>query len=239
MNTVISKLPFKMKELWRNKAYEILIRTGRRARFSDLVDFINWQAKVCNDPVFGHILDVSIEGKGKPRQKDNIEITEATSTLIGTQHERSRDTGAGEGENILPIGPVKLKSKRSNKVIQIYAFLDQGSTATFCTEDVMQQLNLRGRGTRAELLLTTMGSEKKVSSRILSDLEVCGVEEESYMDFPQTFTQPSIPVKKENIPLQKDIEQWPYLHDVRIVHIEAESVCLLVLMLTRPMNLCR
>lgn len=62
--TVISKLQFKMKEQWRNKAYEIQTKKGRRARFSDLVDFINWQAKVSNDPLFGDILDVSIKGKG-------------------------------------------------------------------------------------------------------------------------------------------------------------------------------
>lgn len=153
-------------------------------------------------------------------QDENTEITEVTSALIGTEHESSRDTGAGDGENILSIVPVKLKSKRSNKVIQIYAFLDQGSTGTFCTEDVMHQLNLRGR--KSELLLTTMGSERKVSSHILSDLEVSGLEEENYIDLPQTFTQPSIPVKKENIPLQTDVKQWPYLHGVRILHIAAE-----------------
>lgn len=83
----------------------------------------------------------------------------------------------------------------------------------------MQPLNLRGR--KAELLLTTMGSKKKVNSHILSDLEVCSLEEESYIDLPQTFTQPSIPVKKENIPMQKNVEQ-PYLHDVRIAQIAAE-----------------
>lgn len=67
MKTVISKLPFKLKERWRNQAYKIQASKGRRARFSDVVDLINWQAKVINDPLFGDILDVNVERRGKPK----------------------------------------------------------------------------------------------------------------------------------------------------------------------------
>lgn len=266
MKAVISKLPFKLKERWRNQAYEIQASQGRRARFSDVVDFINWQAKFINDPLFGDILDASVERKGKQQinikrsspkssfatavspaegqsgarqpqkqhgankpadafqgpciyckkshalevceeikeqtpkdrikllidkglcfgcltpghlskdcrkrmqcrecsgkhpsillvtknapalpEKDenkNSEVTsKVTNAFVKAENESSRDTGAGNGETILPIVPVK-KSKRSNQIMHVYAFLDQGSTATFCTNEVMQQLNLRGR----------------------------------------------------------------------------------------------
>lgn len=143
----------------------------------------------------------------------NTEVAgEVTSAFVEAEHEGRGHTGAGNKETILPIVPVKIKSKRSDKVMQVYAFLDQGST------EVMHQLNLRGNKT--ELLLTTMGSEKKVNTHVLSDLEVCGLEEENYIDLPQVFTQPSIPVKKDNIPLKSDVDPWPYLH--RLLHIEAE-----------------
>lgn len=343
MKTVISKLPFKLKERWRNRAYEIQTKTGRRARFSDLVGFISWQAKACNDPLFGDILDVSLEGKGKPKtnikrtsprsssfatsvsvagglrdgpqtrdqkhspirpdafqspclycqrshtlelcekikeqtpkdrirflmskglcfgcltqghmskdcrkrmqcrecsakhpsilhikeensactesdEKGNKERTrEVSSAFVGTGRENRNDTGAGIDETILSIVPVKVKSKRSDKIIEVYAFLDQGSTATFCTDEVMRQLNLRGR--RSELLLTTMGAERKVSTHVLSDLEVCGLDEQNYIDLPQVFTQPSIPVKKENIPLQQDADRWSYLDEVCIPRLDRE-----------------
>lgn len=152
---------------------------------------------------------------------ENSENTkEVTCAFVEVEHGSRIVTGAGNGETILPIVPVKIKSKRSNRVMQVYAFLDQGSTATFCTNEVMHHLNLKGRKT--EILLTIMGSEKKVSSHVLSDLEVCGLEEENYIDLPQVFTQPSIPVKRVNIPSQKDVDQWPYLQEVQILHIEAE-----------------
>ncbi|KAM6909415.1 L-amino-acid oxidase-like [Xenentodon cancila] len=67
-----------------------------------------------------------------------------------------------------------------------------------------------------------MGAEHKVSTHVLADLEVCGLDEENFLDLPPVFTQPSIPVKKGNIPLQTDVDQWPYLQEVRITHIEAD-----------------
>lgn len=57
MKIVVSKLPYKMKEKWRNVAYEILEKRGYRARFADLVTFIDRQAKRAMDPLFGDLQD--------------------------------------------------------------------------------------------------------------------------------------------------------------------------------------
>ncbi|KAL7868195.1 hypothetical protein SRHO_G00095790 [Serrasalmus rhombeus] len=51
----------------------------------------------------------------------------------------------------------------------MYTFLDQESTATFCTEDLAKKLNIRGRKT--EYLLHTVSQEEKVSSYVLTELE--------------------------------------------------------------------
>ncbi|KAJ8356219.1 hypothetical protein SKAU_G00190130 [Synaphobranchus kaupii] len=67
-----------------------------------------------------------------------------------------------------------------------------------------------------------MGQEKPVHSHILSDLEVSGLEEENYIDLPSVFTQPEIPVKKENIPQQRELQKWTYLEQVRLPFIKAE-----------------
>ena len=47
-------------------------------------------------------------------------------------------TGAGNDRCILSIVPVQVKSTKGNEIIQTYAFLDSGSTATFCSEHLMQ-----------------------------------------------------------------------------------------------------
>ncbi len=84
----------------------------------------------------------------------------------------------------------------------------------------MRDLNLKGRKTK--ILLRTMGQEKPVHSNILTDLEICGLECEDYIELPKVFTQKEIPVKPENIPQQKDLEKWPYLHQVKFPPLKAE-----------------
>ncbi|KAL0164586.1 hypothetical protein M9458_040339, partial [Cirrhinus mrigala] len=129
-------------------------------------------------------------------------------------------TGAGNSECILPIVPVQIKHKKDTKIIKTYAFLDQGSTATFCTEELAKKLNIRGRKT--ELLLRTISQEQKVNSYELTDLEVCGLEEQDYIQLPTVYTQPDIPAKKANIPQKKDLEKWSYLSRVHLPTFESE-----------------
>lgn len=57
MRTVVMKLPFKLRERWRERACEIMELNQGRAKFSHIVDFIERQAKMASDPVFGCIQD--------------------------------------------------------------------------------------------------------------------------------------------------------------------------------------
>ena len=71
-------------------------------------------------------------------------------------------TGAGERDCKLSIVPVKVQSEKGqsekgHKIVETRAFLDQGSSASFCTTSLMNQLGISGRGTR--ILLHTMGQE--------------------------------------------------------------------------------
>ena len=57
MRSIIMKLPYKLRERWRNVAYDLLEKNGRRALFVDLVTFIEKQVKIASDPLFGNIQD--------------------------------------------------------------------------------------------------------------------------------------------------------------------------------------
>ena len=73
-----------------------------------------------------------------------------------------------EGRIAFSILPVQVKSIKGDKTIKTYAFLDPGSTATFCSEHLMQRLNINGR--RTNFLLRTMGQEKVVSTHAVTAL---------------------------------------------------------------------
>ncbi|KAI2645329.1 tRNA-2-methylthio-N(6)-dimethylallyladenosine synthase [Labeo rohita] len=58
LRTILMKLPYKLREKWRNVACDILEQTGSRAVFVDFVNFIEKQVKIVSDPLFGNINDV-------------------------------------------------------------------------------------------------------------------------------------------------------------------------------------
>jgi len=70
MRTVLSKLPYKLREKWRVAAFDIQEKGRGRARFSNMIEFIDRQAKIIMDPIFGSMSEphATTEGKGR---KDN------------------------------------------------------------------------------------------------------------------------------------------------------------------------
>ncbi|KAL7880597.1 hypothetical protein SRHO_G00028510 [Serrasalmus rhombeus] len=319
LRIIVHKLPFRLRERWRVVAFDIQEKEGRRADFADLVGYINRQAKIASDPLFGDVKDPHdakekckssaksamgrlkrttglatsvtpaddssesrktkqtsnafqepclycnkghtlsacnkirgllnkeriefLKGKSKKhptllhtkREEDgNQAIAKPEKSSEGFSSERSTPreqvsskselsavTGAGGSDCILSIVPVRIKSKKSNNTIETYAFMDSGSSATFCSERLMRRLGVIGK--RTQVLLRTMGQEKPVSCFVLSDLEVCGLTESKYISLPDVYTHTDIPVTRENVPAEKDLESWPYLRkEVRLPQIDAD-----------------
>ncbi|KAL7844709.1 hypothetical protein SRHO_G00232480 [Serrasalmus rhombeus] len=143
-------------------------------------------------------------------ETDNIPVTVQTSGL----------TGAGGQDCKLAIVPVKVKSKKSERTVETHAFLDQGSSASFCTVGLLDKLNLAGRKTK--ILLRTMGQEKVVDSFIVTELEVAGLDSDVYCEMPDLFTQHRMPVNVCSIPKQQDLDDWPHLKHIYLPEIEAQ-----------------
>lgn len=57
LKLIVSKLPYKLRERWRTAACDILKQRNMRARLQDLVAFIERQANILQDPLFGDIQD--------------------------------------------------------------------------------------------------------------------------------------------------------------------------------------
>ena len=121
-----------------------------------------------------------------------------TGTVIPHQ------TGAGKPKIARAIIPVKVRSKETNKTIVTYAFLDNGSDSSLCTESLAEQLGVKGIETA--ISRTTM--EKKssiINSSIIQHLEVSDLEENCCIDLPLIYTAADIPVSSRHIPTQEDL----------------------------------
>ncbi|KAI2645663.1 Cold shock protein 1 [Labeo rohita] len=316
MQTILSKLPFKLRDKWRAVACELQEKRNTQAVFKDIVDFVEKQVKIATDPVFGNILEAPLSvNRNAYRSKMKGSSFSTTVTVTGTEDAKeinkqsvaclccgdehflnsctvlakrshkekleflkkqkvcfgclgighiSRDckkritcrvcgfkhpsilhvfrqdktvepkqaignalisvqsnslTGAGGDACALSILPVCVKAKNGTKIVETYAFLDPGSSSTFCTESLMEKLNLSGK--KLNILLKTMNQDKLTSSYVLKDLEVAGLDQTHYCYLPEVYTQKSMPVSKANIPTQSDLARWPYLNHVTLPLIEA------------------
>ncbi|XP_052470971.1 uncharacterized protein LOC128027405 [Carassius gibelio] len=319
MRSIVLKLPYKLRERWRNKAYELQEQRSRRVRILDLVCFIEKQARIAADPVFGDLQDQSAS-RGKARSpvksqvskssgssfatsitiaqkqmkfdlscpfcsarhtldmcKDFLKIThrdklsflktkgicfgclstghisrdckrrlsckvckqahpsvlhiEAKDSIVEKAERPSNATGgasaglcghigAGDQESVLSIVPVQVKAAKGSQILQVYALLDPGSSATFCSEDLMFRLNLKGR--KAHILLRTMNQEKTVPTHVVSEVEVSALDSNNFLPLPDLFTQKEMPVTTNSIPKQKDLAQWKYLSRVKLPSINSK-----------------
>ncbi len=114
-----------------------------------------------------------------PRPED----TEKRSSIVSTT--TCGHTGAGNEKCFLSIVPVQVKSVKSHKVIQTYAFLDPRSLASFCSEQLMNELN--GRGKRINIFLRTMGQEQPVSCNVITGLEVSCINNNKFFSLPEVY----------------------------------------------------
>ena len=131
------------------------------------------------------------------------------SSSLDLEEERPRTAMA--------VIPVKIRSKSSNQTIITYAFLDNGSSATFCTESLMRKLGVDG--TKVKISLSTL--EKK-NSPVDSYLILSDLDENHFVHLPTLYTRPEIPVSKNDIPTQEDVDQWPHIDGVFIPQVDAE-----------------
>ena len=107
----------------------------------------------------------------------------------------------------------------SNRMVQMYAFLDKGSNTSFCSEKLAKELNLNRK--RTTLSLTTMEEDSKTDCRIVS-LEVLDLDEENIFEVPVVFTRPSLPITTESVTNEQDVERWWYLSEVKIPNIDVD-----------------
>ena len=114
-------------------------------------------------------------------------------------------TGAGDYDSTMAIIPVRVKLINSDKYIETYAFLDEGSDATFCTKQLMDQLNARGR--RTKVRLRTMEKTSVIDTHVIRRLEVCDLSETNTVKLPMVYTREEIPVSTEDVPQQADVDR--------------------------------
>ena len=122
------------------------------------------------------------------------------------------------------VVPVRVAYK--NKSILTYAFLDQGSTHTFCDENLVKTLNLNGPETSIQI--KTINGSSKVYKSILCDLEVSALNNDNSFALTNVHSIESISLQSNSIPPKRELSQFQHLKDIRFDTIPDASIQMLI-----------
>ena len=162
-------------------------------------------------------------GREKDRNKSDQILSGSkplNSAMVSVEDDDPMMGASQSKQCTLAIVPVRVKMSNSDTVINTHAFLDPGSSATFCTDSLKRKLNVTSK--HVSILLCTMGQEKRVPSSIVSGLEVSSMEDLLYHELPEVYTQSKLPVSKRHIPTQNSINKWRYLQEEKIPQLDAD-----------------
>jgi len=115
MRTILMKLPYKIRERWRNKACELQEHGQHCAMFSDLVKFIERQVKILSDPLFGNIQDA--------KQTSTVK----TSTII-----KSRERSSPRSSFATTVTPMETAVESNG--VERNLFISSHNYCLFCNK---------------------------------------------------------------------------------------------------------
>lgn len=82
MQSVIKKLPFKLRDMWRSIACDLQDKFNRRVNFQDIVEFIERKVRIISDPMFGDIQDSPVVRKDWRNLKALFEVKGSSFATI-------------------------------------------------------------------------------------------------------------------------------------------------------------
>ena len=113
----------------------------------------------------------------------------------------------GENEVHLPVVSVIV-----NDTFPTYALLDTGSTNTFCTKDLVQELNVKGL--TVSYNLNTLSCVNQQQQSTVVSLKLMSQDGSHSLSLSNVFVVDNIPVRSQNI----DKAVYPYLQGIPVVN---------------------
>ena len=142
----------------------------------------------------------AVQGREPAVPKVNNGFIEVEPALSGF-------TGMSKATVGLPEVPVNVTGIGCEEPVITYPFLDNGSNSTFCTEDLLNELRLKGEETSFSSP-TIEKQNSKVKCNVVS-LVVHNLQENEFIDLPSVFSTPALPVTCDDIQKQEDVKRWP------------------------------
>ena len=124
----------------------------------------------------------------------------------------------------LCVVPVKVHCK--GKTVRTYAFLDQGSTHSFCDDKLIRALGVSGQ--EENMTLQTLCNPSVTCRGVTLSLDVSSLDGIQSISLTKVFSIKNIPVSPNAIPAKGALNKMPHLHDIEFQKIPGATVTLLI-----------
>ena len=275
MRKILEKLPYYMQERWRRVVHKITESKLRSVNFNDIVEFIDEEARIQSNPLFGRQLfsrsrDDSCDELKQRSYKERIDELSKLKvcfsclrkghiskncktnkkcehcsgkhpTLLHRQADEPFDStckNSSENDNSeeqstsvlrvnsnnslsgemyrMSVIPIKIKANNGKSVIT-YAFMDPGSSASFCTLNLLNQLGVSTNNiSNVNLFVSTINSEKAMNCKIVNNFEISDLNETNVLCMPPVYSINEIPISKNDIISKTELINWPHLSKIEI-----------------------
>ena len=118
--------------------------------------------------------------------------------------------------NAVYLCVVHVRVNYGTKQVLTYAFLDQGSTHTFCNQKLVKALGFAG--VPNQLTLNTLTGSKRDQGCAFS-LSVSSLTEDKTFNLHDVLSIEDIPVTPNAIPAEKDLNSFPHLRDLNFLQV--------------------
>ncbi|XP_077360981.1 uncharacterized protein LOC144006149 [Festucalex cinctus] len=139
---------------------------------------------------------------------DNHQQSEPTETQQATSNRVIQEKGSIRTSAIVPV--YVSSTNEPDKEVLLYALLDNQSDTTFILEDAAETLCAKKMPVKLEV--STMTSKTKlVKSQKVLGLQVRGINSDTKIKLPKTYTRDYIPANRFHIPTSTTAKSWPHL----------------------------
>ena len=110
--------------------------------------------------------------------------------------------------------------------VRTYAFLDQGSTHTFCDRKQLKTLDISR--SPETINLQTLGQAIFTYQVSTCSLHVSAIDGEEAIELPKVFSMDELPIRPNLIPAKENLKAFSHLRDLTFPKVEGATVTLLI-----------
>ena len=116
-----------------------------------------------------------------------------------------------------------------DKTVETGAFLDSGSTHSFITRKLVNQLSCQPQR-KSSIIMSTINGDKRLTSSIVAGVWIGSREGNNRMELPPLYVLDEIPVDEEDFVTQEDVSKWSHFRErgVSVRPTDAGEVGLLI-----------